>query len=355
MAIGLPGDNCVDIHSQDVGLLALCENFQVVGYNVLVGGGMGVTPRNPGTFAALAQPMAPDSARASGRGGSRILLVFRDFGNRSDRCRARLRYLIAALGLEEFKSRVEARLGYPLPPPEPVEVWDIDDHIGWHEQGDGRWFHGLHVQDGRIADSGAARMKSALREICERFQPPLGLTAGQHLLFCDVPLEHRAGLDDVLRRNGVKLGRPTLQRPPLGDGLRRLAHLPAGCHRKRAALPSVLEPLEVELAKLGLADERFTLRMTGCASGCSRPYHADIGLIGDGAGRYAIHLGGCRLGNRLGFLYQEGVPLERIVSTLLPLLAYFKRDRLAPRESRRFLPAQGLRKSAGAMRRRAIA
>ena len=327
VAIGLPGDNCVDLYAQDVGLMAICEDFQVVGYNVLVGGGLGMTSRKSSTFAALAQRMAmirPEQVRDVVQA---ILAVFRDFGNRGDRKQARLKYLLAEWGLERFKTQVEKCLGYALPPPHPSDVWDIDDHVGWHEQGDGRWFYGLHVDNGRIADRGEWQLKSALREICRRYEPRIGLSPGHGILFCDVPIENRAGIEDLLRRHHVKLHDEISNVRRWAMACVALPTCPLAVTESERALPGVLEQLEIELVNLGLAGERLAVRMTGCSNGCSRPYLADVGLVGHAAGRYAIHVGGCRLGNRLGFLYQDGVPLERIVPTLLPLLRYFKQRR----------------------------
>ena len=316
LAIGLPGDNCVDLYAQDLGLLALCENFQVVGYNVLVGGGMGVTTRREDTFPALARPMARIRPEQVVEVVRAVLSVFRDCGARSDRRRARMKYLVADWGLEKFKAEVEARLGYALPQPQPVDVWDIDDHVGWHEQGDGRWFYGLHVDRGQIADTGDVRLKSALREICQRYHPRIALGPGHAVLFCDLPIEHRAGIEDLLRRHDVKLDDELSNVRRWARACAALPTCSQAITEGQRALPGVLEPLEAELVGLGLADELLTLRMSGCSNGCWRPYTADVGLVGRGAGRYAIHLGGHRLGDRLGFLFQDGVPLERVVPTL---------------------------------------
>ncbi len=256
-----------------------------------------------------------------------ILTVYRDCGNRADRSRGRMRHLLADWGLDKFKAEVQRRLGYALPEPRPDDVWDIDDHVGWHEQGDGRWFYGLYLEGGRIADVAHVRLKSALQDICGKYRPSIGLTPGCAVLFCDVPIENRAGIEDILRRHGARLH----------DGLsnvrrwsRACVALPtcakAGAEADRA-LPVVIDQLEVNLANLGLADELFAVRMTGCANGCTHPYNANVGLVGQTAGRYAVHLGGHRLGNRLGFLYQQGVPLERVADSLAPLLAYFKQER----------------------------
>ena len=321
MGLGLPGDNCADVYCQDVGLLAVCRNYDVIGYNVLVGGGMGMTPARPSTFPALAQRMAYaradwiiDLLRA-------VVGVFRDFGNRSDRKRARLKYLIADWGLERFKQQVEQYLGFELPPPEPDEVWDVDDHLGWREQGDGRWFYGLHVPNGRIQDSDEVRLKSALREICEGHSPAICLTPGQSVLLSDVYWDDRLHLEDHLRRNSLRLAGEISQVRRWAAACVSLPTCPLALTESERALPGILQELEGEVARLGLQQEVFALRMTGCTNGCSRPYNADVGIVGRAAGRYAIYLGGRRIGDRLSFLYRDGVPLEQLVATLVPCWA----------------------------------
>jgi len=327
VGLGLPGDNCADIYCQDVGLLAVSRNYDVIGYNVLVGGGMGMTPAMSGTFPALAQPMAYARADQILDLLRAVVGVFRDFGNRSDRKRARLKYLIANWGLERFKKQVEQYLGYELPPPEPDEVWDIDDHIGWHEQGDGRWFYGLHVPNGRIQDVGELGLKSALRDICEGHGPAVYLTPGQSLLLGDIYWDDRLHIEDHLRRYGLPLVGDLTQIRRWASACVSLPTCPLALTESERALPAILQELEAEVARLGLQQDVFALRMTGCTNGCSRPYNADIGIVGRAAGRYAIYLGGRRIGDRLSFLYRDGVPLEQLVATLVAVLGYFKLHR----------------------------
>ena len=221
-----------------------------------------------------------------------------------------MKYLVAAWGLAKFKAEVEHRLGYSLPGPHPHDVWDVDDHVGWHEQGDGRWFYGLYVRGGRIADVAHVRLKSALQDICGKYRPAIGLTPGCSVLFCDVPIEHRAGIEDILRRHGVKLHDEVSNVRRWSRACVALPFCSRAVTESERALPFVIDQLEVVLVDLGLADERLTVRMTGCANGCAHPYNADVGLVGRGAGRYAVYLGGRRLGDRLGFLYQDGVPRD---------------------------------------------
>ena len=189
MAVGLPGDNCVDLYAQDVGLMALCENFQVAGYNVLVGGGMGMSPRLEKTFPALAQPLAMIRPEQVADVVRAILRVFRDFGNRSDRRQARLKYLLAAWGLAKFKAQVEA--AWICPGAAPAATTFGISTITW--AGTSRaTAAGSTVctsPPAGLSTANEMRLKSGLREICRRYQPPLALTPGQAILFCDVPLE----------------------------------------------------------------------------------------------------------------------------------------------------------------------
>ncbi|MGO9114406.1 MAG: NADPH-dependent assimilatory sulfite reductase hemoprotein subunit [Thermoguttaceae bacterium] len=327
VSLALPGDNCADVYCQDMGLLAVSRNYDVIGYNVLVGGGMGMTPARPSTFAALAQRMAYARADQILDLLRAVVGVFRDFGNRSDRKRARLKYLVADWGLERFKTQVEQYLGYELLPPEPDEVWDIDDHLGWREQGDGRFFYGLHVPSGRIQDTGDVRLKSALREICEGHGPTVYLTPGQSLLLGDVYWEDRLHIEDHLRRSGLRLVGEITQVCRWAGACVSLPTCPLALTESERALPDIIRELEGEVARLGLQQEVFALRMTGCTNGCSRPYNADVGIVGRAAGRYAIYLGGRRIGDRLSFLYRDGVPLEQLVATLVAVLGYFKEHR----------------------------
>jgi len=327
VGIGLPGDNCADVYCQDVGLLAICRDYDVIGYNVLVGGGMGLTPAMAKTFPALAQRMAYARADHLLDVVRAIVRVFRDFGNRSDRKQARLKYLIADWGLERFKKQVEQYLGYELPPPQDDDVWDVDDHLGWREQGDGRWFYGLHVPSGRIQDTEASRLKSALREICERHSPVIYLTPGQSLLLGDIYWEDRLNIEDHLRRSGLSLVGEISNIRRWAGACVSLPSCPLALTESERALPEILRQLESEVARLGLQHDVFALRMTGCTNGCSRPYNADIGIVGRAAGRYGIYLGGRRVGNRLGFLYRDGVPLEQLVGALVSVLVYYKQNR----------------------------
>jgi sulfite reductase (ferredoxin) len=256
-----------------------------------------------------------------------IIKVQRDYGNRADRKVARLKYTLANMGLPAFKAKVEEYFGSPLPDPTPDDVHGFDDHLGWHEQGDGRWFYGLNVENGRIHDEGDLRLKTALREICRGHAPRLRLTSHQSIMFLDIAASDKAGLEDILRRHGVKLTADISTVRRWSMACPALPTCGLAVAESERILPGMLDRLEMELARLGLSSETFTLRMTGCPNGCARPYNSDIGLVGRTAGKYTIFVGGRLIGDRLNFLYKDLIATDDVVPTLVPVLAFFKQDR----------------------------
>lgn len=333
IAVGLPQDNCVDIYTNDLGFLAIVRDGQVVGYNVLVGGGLGTTPANKKTFPALAKRMAYCNADQAVAVAEAVVKAQRDHGNRADRKTARLKYVIASKGVEWFRERVEEHLGYKLNDCLPDDVHDFDDHIGWFEQGDGLWFYGLNVENGRLFDREERRWKTAFREICQELNPGIRLTPHQSILFTDLKPEQRATLETILKRNGIPLSEEISNVRRWSLACVALPTCSLAITESERVLPSVMDQLEKEIAKLGLSSERFTVRMTGCPNGCARPYNADVGLVGKAKGRYTLYLGGTLLGTRLGTIFKDLVPLEQITPTLVPILLAFKQHRLSVSES----------------------
>ena len=282
-----------------------------------------------------------------------IIKVQRDFGNRADRKVARMKYLIHNWGLERFKQKVEEYYGAALAPPRPVVVTEINDGLGWHAQGDGKWFYGLNVENGRIKDEGTFRLKTALREMCRTLAPPLRLTPHQSIIFCDLKEADRPRLIEILRRNGVPLSEDISAVRRWSMACPALPTCGLAITESERVLPSMIDQLEAELDELGLGGEVFTTRMTGCPNGCARPYNSDIGLVGKTKDKYTIFLGGRRQGDRLNFIYQDLVPTDEVVPALVPVLRYFKRARAAGRNVRRLLPPQGQGRPAGDLRRAA--
>ena len=341
IGIALPQDNCIDAYSQDLGLLAICEDEKIVGYNMLVGGGFGTTPTAKKTFPALGQPLAFVAPEKVIDVATAVVKVQRDFGNRADRKIARLKYLIHNWGIEKFKQKVEEYLGESLTAPKPLEITGFDDHLGWHAQGDGKWFYGLNIENGRIKDEGPLQLKTALQEICKTLKFPLRLTSHQNILFTDIDESQKSEIENILDRHGV----------PRTEAISTVRRWSMACPamptcglavtESERALPGMMDQLEAALADLGLEDEVFTTRMTGCPNGCARPYNSDIGLVGKTLGKYTILLAGRREGDRLNRIYQDLVPAEEVVPTLTPLFAYFKQDRLEGESFGDFCERQG--------------
>jgi sulfite reductase (ferredoxin) len=328
-AFALPEDNCVDIYANDLGFLTVHEQGRILGYNVLAGGGMGVTPSAAKTFPALAKRLGfvpPEDVLAIAEA---IVKVQRDFGNRSDRKVARLKYTIHTMGLDAFRAKVEEYFGKPLAPCHPADVHAFDDHIGWHEQGDGRFFYGLNVENGRVHDTADFRLKTALRRILRDLEPGVRITAHQSLLFTDLAVTDRERIADILHAHGVNTSEEisTLRRWSMACVALPTCGLAVA--ESERVLPGLIDALEPEVARLGLAHDAFTLRMTGCPNACARPYNSDIGVVGRTAGKYTIFLGGRLLGDRLNAQYKDVVPFEELAREITAVLACYKAERRA--------------------------
>jgi len=238
-----------------------------------------------------------------------------------------MKYLIHDWGIDRFRAKVEEYFGDTLAPLRPVGVHGFDDGMGWHEQGDGRWFYGLNIENGRIKDTSRIRLKTALREICTTFRFPLRLTPHQSIIFCDIAPGERGKLEEILRRHNVPLTEDITMVRRWAMACPALPTCGLAVAESERVMPEIIDQLEVELEKLGLQDEVFTTRMTGCPNGCARPYNSDIGLVGKTKDKYTIFLGGRVLGDRLNFIYQDLVPTDQVVPALVPALRYFKESR----------------------------
>src|SRR5690606_32342803 len=200
-----------------------------------------------------------------------------DYGNREDRKLARLKYTIPAMGgIGAFKQKVEEYFGQPLDPPRPVQVHGHDDYMGWREQGDGRWFYGLNIENGRILDNDTMRLKTAIRQICQQLKPGIRLTPSQSILMTDLEPEQRPVLEQILRSHGVPMSEEVSMVRRWSMACPALPTCGLAVTESERVLPGIIDQLEVELQRLGLENERFSLRMTGCPNGCARPYNSDI-------------------------------------------------------------------------------
>ena len=325
--LALPEDNCIDIHAQDLGLLALVHDERIVGYNVLVGGGMGMTHGNANTFPHLSQPICYVPAKAVVGAAEAVVKLFRDHGNRADRKRARIKYLVHDWGIEKFRQVLSEYIGGKLEEPRPIRVTGFATHLGWHPQGNDKWYYGLSIENGRIKDEGQLRLRSGLRALVERFQPSIRLTPLQDILLCDLDISAKTDIDRMLAEYGIP--RPDQVSPVRRHSMACPAIPTCGLalSESERVLPGILDRLETELKRLGLQDEKMSVRMTGCPNGCARPYQSDIGVVGRSGDKYTIFVGGEILGRRLNFVLRDLVPMAEIVPILVPVLEHYQRHR----------------------------
>lgn len=327
-AIAYAGDNCVDIFTNDAGLIALFdETNTLIGFNVVAGGGMGVTHNNEDTFARLADVVgfvAPEHAVDVIKA---IVTVHRDFGDRTDRKHARLKYVLHEWGLEKFQAELRSRVPFVIHDPMPMPEFKVEDHLGWNDVGDGTWYVGLPIDSGRIADRGANRLRSGLRRIISQFSLNVRLTPQQNILLAGVRADDRAAIDALLKEFGIVtvdaitgLRRNSLACPALPTcGL--------AITEAERALPHMIEDMEGLLEETGLIQEPVVMRVTGCPNGCARPYVAELALVGRSLNKYVIYLGGNVNGTRLARPFLDVVPIDKLRPTLKPVFEHFRDER----------------------------
>jgi sulfite reductase (ferredoxin) len=328
IAVAFPGDNCVDIYTQDVGLVAHLDGDTLAGFTVLIGGGMGMTHGKTETFPRLATPLCfatPDDVLEIVES---IVTVQRDHGDRTNRKHARMKYLVEERGIAWFRAQVEQRIGRALPEPREVEWHDVEDHLGWHQQADGRWFLGLWIENGRVQDTDTARIRAALRQVIATYRPGVRLTGQQNILLTDIEAADRQAIDALLEEHGVGV-----EPRAAGNVARHALACPAlpTCGLALAdaerALPAVVRQVEDDMADLGLGDAQLSIRMTGCPNGCARPYMGDVGLVGKTRDVYNVYIGGDWANTRMNSLFAPSVRLADISTTLRPLLTIWRDER----------------------------
>ena len=323
ISIAWPGDNCVDAYSQDVAAVPELEEGAVVGYTVLVGGGLGKSHTDPTTYPRLASPLAFVAPEELAEVIEAVVVVQRDNGNRADREHARLKYLIDSWGLDRFRDAVEEHLGRRLAPPRDLEWESEDDHLGWHESGDGTWFLGVHVPSGRIKDTDGARYRSGIRSVVEQVGTDVRLTARQDVLLTGIGPDDRERVEGLLRDAGIPLAEDVapLERSALACPALPTCGLALG--EAERILPDVLTAVSAALDAAGVGDVAPHIRMTGCPNGCARPYTAELGIVGRGKTSYDIHVGGDAAGTRMNEVFAENIPRDQIGPVLQPLLDHF--------------------------------
>jgi sulfite reductase (ferredoxin) len=327
IGVASPGDNCIDVYTHDLGLVPVTLDAAWVGCNILIGGGMGMTPGKPETFPRLAVPLAFIAPQQVLAVLEQILALRREYAEQMKRPQVRFKSIIGAWGVERFRAALEQRLGLPLQDVVPMPSQHLDLHLGWHPQGDGRWYLGLSIENGRIQDRDGIYLRTGVRELIASFRPAIRLTPNQDLLLTDLSQEHRTEVETLLREHGIP--------PPhhLSQARRYAMACPAlptcghAVAEAERVLPEILNVLETAMTRLGLQDEELTIRMTGCSFGCTRPYVADLAFVGIAPNQYTIYVGGRLDGSRLNLPFKDLVAGEVLVDTVMPLLAGYQYHR----------------------------
>ncbi len=321
IAVALPPYNDVDALAQDLAFIAVVENDRIVGYNVAAGGGMGMTHGEPDTYPRAATIVGFCPPEQVTEIAEKIVSVQRDFGDRSDRKHARLKYTIDRMGIDVFLGSVDARLSTPLQPARDVAFVSAGDRLGWHESADGCAHFAMYVESGRIA----GRQLQGLHAVAACDAGRFVITPNQNLVLADIPPDKRAAVAAIVAEYELD---------HTAGGLRRSAiacvALPTcglALAESERYLPHLLTRLESVLNRLGLAEEEIVIRMTGCPNGCGRPYMAEIGLVGRSPGLYNLYLGASRTAMRMNKLYKRDVGEEAIVAALTPLFEAFAQTR----------------------------
>ena len=325
--VAVPPANDVDVFAQDLGFIAIVDQQgDIAGWNVTVGGGMGMTHGEPETYPRTADVMGFCLTEDAVAVAEAVVTVQRDWGDRANRKHARLKYTIEDRGLAAFRAEVERRAGKPLQEPRPFSFASTGDRYGWTEGEDGRGHLTLFVENGRVRDiPGGPAMLAGLRAIAEAHDGEFRLTANQNVVVANVRPENRAAIEAMVARHGLTSHASALRR----NALACVALPTCGLALAEAEryLPSLVTALEERLAAHGLAEDEITIRMTGCPNGCARPYLAEIGLVGKGPGRYNLYLGAAFDGSRLSKLYGEDLEHDGIVASLDPLFAAYGTER----------------------------
>lgn len=330
VAVTVPEDNSVDAYTQDVTLVVITDQTgELQGFNILAGGGMGRTHNKEETFARIADEIGYVDKGDVYDAMKAIVATQRDYGDRFNRRHARMKYLLNDWGVEKFREQVERYLGKPLEPYRPLPAWKFEDYLGWYEQGDGKWFVGINVDNGRIYDNGSLQLKTALKEIVQRFQIPMRVTGNQNIVLYEIEPEHKDEIQAILSRCGVVA--PTDLDPIVRHAMACPALPTCGLAitESERVIPAILSRLRTLLTQLGLQDEHFVVRMTGCPNGCARPYMAELGFVGSAPEAYQLWLGGSPHQTRLARPFWDRLKVEDLEAQLEPLFVCFRDRRKA--------------------------
>lgn len=329
IAIAIPPNNDVDVLANDIGLIAIIENNKLLGFNIAAGGGLSTTHGNPETYPRLATVLGfADTEEKVLKAVYEILTIQRDYGNRADRKKARLKYTIDEMGVADFKTELALRTGFGLEEPRSYSFSERTDYYGWEQDHKGLWHYTLMVENGRVLDTETFAMKTGLLEIAKTGKVSFRFTCSQNLVLSDISAEDKDEIDHLLNHFGII--EHTCSASPLRKNSMACVALPTcplALAEAQRYLPGFISKVEPILAKYGLEEEQIVMRMTGCPNGCARSFLAEIGFVGTAAGKYNLQLGGDREGLRLNKVYRENLEEAAILSELDSVFSDYANNR----------------------------
>jgi sulfite reductase (NADPH) hemoprotein beta-component len=329
IGIVIPPNNDVDVLTNDIGLIAIIEDNQLKGFNIAIGGGLSTTHGNAETYARLGTVIGfTDTEEKVLKTVYEILTVQRDFGNRSDRKLARLKYTLDKMGVDQYRKEVEKRTGFDLEPARPFVFTSRVDRYGWEQSVSGKWYYTLFIENGRVLDDEKLALKTALLEIAQTGKCNFLFTSNQNMIISDIAEKDKSAINEILKRFKI------IEHTEAASVIRKnamacvaLPTCPLALAEAQRYMPSLISKIEPLLEKHQLQNESIIMRMTGCPNGCARPYATEIGLVGTAPGRYNLHIGGDNVGQRLNQLFKESLDESQILVELDSLFASFKEKR----------------------------
>lgn len=325
IAVTVPTDNSVDLLTNDVGVVVVSDdNGEPVGFNIYVGGGMGRTHRVETTFPRLAEPLGYVPKKDILSAVKAIVVTQRENGRRDDRKYSRMKYLISSWGIEKFRTVVEQYHGKKFEPCRELPEWEFKSYLGWHEQGDGNLFCGLHVDSGRVK----GEMKKTLRELFDKYNLNARITPNQNIILCDIRQSWKRPITTALAQSGLLLPKYIDPLNITAMACPAMPLCPLAIAEAERGIPDILKRARAVFEKVGLKyNESVVIRITGCPNGCARPYMAELGLVGDGPNSYQIWLGGTPNQTSLAKTFMNKVKLQDLEKVFEPLFYYWKRKR----------------------------
>ena len=322
----IPPQNDVDVHANDLNFVAISENGELVGFNVLVGGGLAMTHGDKSTYPRRADDFGFVALDKTLEVAAAVVTTQRDWGNRVNRKNAKTKYTLDRVGIDVFKAEVEKRAGVTFAASKPYEFTDRGDRFGWIEGIDGKHHLTLFIENGRLLDYPNKPLKSGVAAIAKIHQGDFRMTANQNLIIAGVAEKDKASIEKLALEHGLLDNQVSSQRQ---NSMACVAFptCPLAMAEAERYLPDLVTDVEALLDKHQLQDEHIILRVTGCPNGCGRAMLAEVGLVGKGPGKYNLYLGGNLGGTRIPKLYQENVDNEQILSILDELIGQWKTER----------------------------